>query len=375
MDGAVRVRAVLFRRPGAPLEVADVEVEEPGPHDVLVRMAAVGICGSDLHVVRGEWRRPTPMILGHEGSGIVEAVGSKVASVRPGDPIVLSWAPACGECAACRRRRRTACLPLREAIRQGTLPDGTTRLRVDGKTVYRMTTVGALAEHVLVPESAVLPLPAEIALDQAALLGCAALTGVGAVRTSGRVGPGSSVVVIGTGAVGQFCVQGARLAGATTIVAIDPSAGRRELALAVGATAVGRPEDAPELVTRLTGEGADAVFEAVGSSETASAALALARPGGFACLVGMPAAGARLDLDPLEFVNREKLLTGSVYGSEDPADALPGLLDEVRRGGLRLAPLVGPRFPLEQVGDAIEAALAASAGRVLITMQHHLKQG
>ncbi len=169
-------------------------------------MAAVGVCGSDLHVVRGEWRRPVPMILGHEGAGTVEAVGAGVESVRPGERVVLSWAPACGECAACAQGRRTACLRLREAIGKGTLLDGTTRLRRGAETVYRMTTVGALAELVLVPARAVLPLGDAVPLDEAALLGCAALTGVGAVRNSGRVGAGSSVVVVGAGGVGQFCV-------------------------------------------------------------------------------------------------------------------------------------------------------------------------
>lgn len=363
------MRAALFREPGAPLEVREVELDGPGPRDVVVRMVAVGVCGSDLHVVRGEWRRSVPMILGHEGSGIVESVGSEVVSVQPGDPVVLSWAPACGACAACRRGRRTACLPLREAIGKGTLPDGTTRLRIGDETVYRMTTVGALAELVLVPETAVLPLPDGVPLEQAALLGCAALTGVGAVRNSGWVGPGSSVVVIGAGGVGQFCVQGARLAGAATIVAVDPSPVRRGLALAAGATHVAAPEAVGELIGELTDEGVDAAFEAVGSASTAEAALALARPGGFACLVGMPAGGARLDLDPLEFVNREKLLTGSVYGSEDPVAALPRLLEDVAGGELRLAPLLGPSYPLERADDAIQAALSAGTARVLVTMQ------
>ena len=158
----MRTRAALFRSPDAPLEVREIEVEEPGPGDVLVRMAAVGVCGSDLHVVKGEWPRPTPMILGHEGAGIVESVGDGVEDLAPGDPVVLSWAPACGECDACRHGRTTACTTLRAAIGKGAMLDGTTRLRLDGETVYRMTTVGALAEHVLVPESAALELPPDV---------------------------------------------------------------------------------------------------------------------------------------------------------------------------------------------------------------------
>lgn len=362
------MRAALFHEPGRPLEIAEVEVDGPGPHDVVVRMATVGVCGSDLHVVRGEWRRPTPMILGHEGSGTVEQVGSAVERVRPGDRVILSWAPACGTCTACLQGRPTACLPLREAIGKGTLPDGTTRLRRRGETVYRMATVGALAELALVPESAILPLPDAIPFAEAALLGCAALTGVGAVGASGRVGPGSTVAVVGTGGVGQFCVQGARLAGATTILAVDPNEGRRDLARTVGATHAVHPDDAHALVAEVAGGGVDATFEAVGSPDTAALALALTRPGGYACLVGMPPTGARLDLDPLELVNREKTLTGSVYGSQDPRLAIGGLLRAVADGQVELAPLLGPAYPLAQADEAIRASLAGPPGRVLVTV-------
>jgi S-(hydroxymethyl)glutathione dehydrogenase/alcohol dehydrogenase len=362
----VLTRAALFREPGRPLTVEEVELERPGPHDVLVRMAAVGICGSDLHVVRGEWRRPAPMILGHEGAGVVEAVGAEVDGIAPRDRVVLSWAPSCGECGPCRSGRRTACLPLREAIGKGTLPDGTTRLSLNGETVYRMTTVGALAEYVLAPAAAVLPLPDAISLDEAALIGCAALTGVGAVRNAAPVAAGASVAVVGAGGVGQFIVQAARVAGASTIVAVDPVEGRREQALRLGATSAAPPADAETLVAELTADGVDVAFEAVGSPETEALALQLARPGGTACLVGMPAAGARLDLDPFEIVNREKTLTGSVYGSDDPAHALPGLLADVEAGRIELGSLVGPSFPLEQVNEAIEASLAGVPGRVLV---------
>jgi S-(hydroxymethyl)glutathione dehydrogenase/alcohol dehydrogenase len=365
----LKTRAALFRELGRPLEVAEVELEEPGAGDVLLRTAAVGVCGSDLHVVRGEWPRPTPMILGHEGSGIVEAIGPEVEGIRPGDRAVISWAPSCGSCGPCRRGRTTACLPLREAIGKGTLPDGSTRLRYGGETVYRMTTVGALAERVLIPASAVLPLPESVPLDQAALLGCAALTGVGAVVNAAPVEPGSAVVVIGAGGVGQFVVQAARLARASAIVAIDPLETRRAQALRLGATAAVGPGEAAGLVAELTEDGADAVFEAVGSPATQALAVELIRPGGVACLVGLPAAGARLDLDPFDLVNREKTVTGSIYGSEDPHAALPALLAHVAAGRIELEGMLGPSFQLDQVNDAIEASLAGTAGRVLVRME------
>jgi S-(hydroxymethyl)glutathione dehydrogenase/alcohol dehydrogenase len=304
------------------------------------------------------------MVLGHEGAGVVEAVGSEVDGLAAGDRVILSWAPSCGECGPCLAGRTTACLPLRAGIAAGTLPDGTTRLSADGETIYRMTAVGALAERVVMPARGVLKLTHELPAAEAALLGCAALTGIGATRD---VPEGGVAVVIGAGGVGQFCVQGARLHGARAIVAVDPLPARRALARAVGATHDCDPADLQELLARLAPDGADCALEAVGSPATAALALASVRPGGRATLVGMPPSGARLDLDPAEFTNREKVLTGTVYGSGDPAAALPALLAEVAAGRVLLTPLVGPVFPLERVDEAIRAALAGEPGRVIVT--------
>jgi|KBSMisStandDraft_5_1062788.scaffolds.fasta_scaffold02384_14 Zn-dependent alcohol dehydrogenase len=359
----MRVRAALFEAPGVPLVVREIDLEGPGPGDALVRIDAVGICGSDLHVVKGEWVRPRPMVLGHEGAGVVEALGADVEGLEPGDRVILSWAPACGECGPCLAGRTTACLPLRAGIGAGTLPDGTTRLSDEGETIYRMTAVGALAERVVMPASGVLKLTHDLPADEAALLGCAALTGIGAAR---GVTAGDVVVVIGAGGVGQFCVQGSRLRGASAIVSVDPLPARRALARAVGATHDCDPSDLAELLAGLAPDGADCALEAVGSPATAALALASVRPGGRATLVGMPPAGARLDLDPAEFTNREKVLTGTVYGSGDPADALPSLLADVAAGRVLLTPLVGPTFPLERAEEAIQAALAGEPGRVIV---------
>jgi S-(hydroxymethyl)glutathione dehydrogenase/alcohol dehydrogenase len=356
----VKTRAALFRAPGRALELRDVELEEPGPGDVLVRMAATGICGSDLHLVRGEWTRPTPMVLGHEGAGVVEAAGADVRGLEPGDRVVLSWAPSCGECGPCRYGRPVACAPLRAGIAAGTLPDGTTRMTVDGAPVYRMTAIGALAERIVVPARAALPLPDDVPLEQAALIGCAALTGVGAVLNRARVREGAAVLVVGAGGVGQFVVQGARIAGAARIVVVDPLEGRRAQALRLGATAAASPDE-------VEGE-FDVAFDAVGGAETFELALRSARGGGTVVAVGMAPAGARLELDPGQLTNEEKVLTGSLYGSEDPAVALPALLDHVRAGRLELASLVGPSFPLEQAEEAVQASLAGSPGRVLVMM-------
>ena len=349
------------------LETRELELEEPQAGEVLVRMVAVGVCGTDLHSYKGEWTRPTPIVLGHEGAGIVEGVGADVDRVREGDRIVLSWAPACGECGACRRGRPAACGPLSSAIGRGTLLDGRTGISLDGETVYRGTATGALAEHVVVSAEAAMPLGDEVPLEHAALLGCAALTGVGAVLNAARPEPGFTALVIGAGGVGQFLVQGARIAGAREILAVDPVEGRRAQALAFGATRACAPEDVREAVRELDPEGVDYAFDAVGAPATTALALRWTRGGGTAVIVGLPAAGEKLELDSLDFTNREKTLTGTIYGSEDPAVMLPRLLELVRDGQLELASLVGPSFPLDRADDAFRASLAGEPGRVLVT--------
>jgi S-(hydroxymethyl)glutathione dehydrogenase/alcohol dehydrogenase len=362
----VKSTAAVFRGPGIPLEVREIDLDEPGPRDVLVRIKAVGICGTDLHSTRGEWNRPTPIVLGHEGAGVVERVGDEVESVRPGDEVVLSWAPACGDCADCRRGRPAACINLHRAIGAGTLVDGTTGMSLDGETLYRGTTTGAMSERLVVSERVALPTGGDVPLEEAALLGCAALTGVGAVLFAARAEPGGVALVVGAGGVGQFCVQGARIAGAETIVCVDPLPARLELVRQLGATHVTAPDGVKELMREIAPDGADHAFDAVGNPETSALALRFTRSGGTCVIVGLPAAGARLDLDPAEFNRREKFLTGTMYGSEDPAVALPVLLGHVRSGRLRLRELLGQTYPLEQVNQAFEAALAGSPGRVLI---------
>jgi S-(hydroxymethyl)glutathione dehydrogenase / alcohol dehydrogenase len=339
---------------------------EPRPHEVLVRMEAVGICGTDLHVIKGEWDRPTPMVLGHEGAGVVEAVGADVRDLAAGDAVVLSWAPSCGHCADCRRGRPAACIELQRAIGAGTLPDGTTGMTADDEVVFRGTATGALAERITVGADVALPLGDGIPLEHAALLGCAALTGVGAVLFQGRPERGAVVLVIGAGGVGQFCVQGARIAGSAVIVCVDPVESRLEQARLLGATHTATPETLKPTMRNAARDGVDVAFDAVGSPETTALALRWTRNAGRAVVVGLPAAGERLDLDPAEFVRREKELTGSMYGSEDPRRSLPILLKYVRSGALQLERMVGPTFSLADVNAAIDASLAGAPGRVIV---------
>lgn len=362
----METRAALFHAVGKPLTVETVELEPLEPHEVLVRMVAAGVCGTDLHQVKGEFQRPVPMVLGHEGAGVVVETGSAVRRVASGDEVVLSWAPSCGACDDCRRHRPAACTTLHQAIGAGTLVGGRTGISWRGRTVYRGTATGCFAEHVVVDELVALPLGGAVPLEHAALLGCAALTGVGAVLFAARVTEGSSVLVIGAGAVGQFVVQGARIAGAMTIVVADPVEARRAQALELGATHTSAPEALGELLERVAPNGVDAAFDVVGDPAVSETALRLTRSQGTTVLVGLPPTGSRLDLDPALFLRREKWLTGTMYGSEDPAVALAVLLGHVASGALRLDALIGPSFPLDEIDAAVQASLAGAAGRVIV---------
>ena len=363
----MKTRAAVMFEPGR-LDVRELELEELQPGEVLVRMSAVGVCGTDLHSYKGEWNRPTPIVLGHEGAGIVEEVGADVEGVRAGDRVVLSWAPALrrvrrvpprtGRPPAARSRARSGrarCSAAAPGSRSTARPSIAARRPARSPIASPSTRARRMA------------LGDDVPLEHAALLGCAALTGVGAVLNAARPEPGFTAFVIGAGGVGQFVVQGARIAGAGAILVVDPVEARREQALALGATAACAPDDVREAMRELDPEGVDYAFDAVGAPETTGLALRWTRGGGTAVVVGLPAAGARLDLDPLDFTNREKTLTGTIYGSEHPAVALPQLLELVRTGELELASLVGPSFPLERADDAFRASLAGEPGRVLVT--------
>ncbi len=359
-------RAAVFHGVGEPFTVEEIVLREPRAHEVLVRMDTVGICGTDLHQVKGEFRRPTPMVLGHEGAGVVVGVGESVTLVAPGDDVVLSWAPSCGVCGDCRRGRPAACTRLHAAIGAGTLVDGSTGMAWRAQPVYRGTATGCLAQHVVVEERVALPLHGRVPLDQAALLGCAALTGVGSALFAARMTPGSSALVIGAGAVGIFVAQGARIAGAEVVAVVDPVEERRARALLLGATHVAHPGEIGDVLHEVLPEGADYAFDAVGTAATAALALDLARSHGTVVLVGIPPVGTRLDLDPGLFLRREKWLTGTMYGSEDPAVALPILLDHVAAGRLELAPLLGSVHALDDIQAAVDESLAGAPGRVLV---------
>jgi S-(hydroxymethyl)glutathione dehydrogenase / alcohol dehydrogenase len=363
------IRAAVFGGPGQPVRVTDVELAAPRAGEVEVAVAAAGVCHSDLHVVRGEWQHPLPVVLGHEGSGIVAAVGPGVTSLSPGDHVVLSWVPACGRCRYCRLGRPAQCQPAAEVIAPGgVLYDGTSRLRAGGEPAYHYLGVSSFAERVVVPESGAIRVRPDAPLEIAALVGCAVATGVGAVRNTAGVPPGATVAVIGCGGVGLSCVQGARLAGAARIVAVDVVAEKLAVARQLGATeavhADGRPVVAA--LRALVPEGLDYVFDAIGKIETTEQAIAALGLGGSAVVVGLPPSGQQARFDPLALAEAGRRILGCNYGSITPQRDIPDLVDLVMSGDLDLESMVSARRPLAEAAGALADLASGRALRQLL---------
>ncbi len=363
------MRAAVFRGTGQPIEVREVDLAAPGPEEVEVAIAAAGVCHSDLHQVRGEWPHRTPVVLGHEGSGVVTAVGSDVTDLAVGDHVVLSWVPSCGTCRYCRAGRPAQCKVSAEVIAVGgTMFDGTPRLTVDGAPCYHYLGVSSYAERAVVPASGAIKVRADAPLDVIALVGCAVATGVGAVRNTAQVWPGATVAVIGCGGVGLSCVQGARLAGARRIVAVDLVPAKLELAERLGATdrIDASAGDVVAELTRLVPEGLDFVFDAIGAVTTTEQAIAALGMGGAAVVVGLPASGARASFEPLSLAEGDRRILGSNYGSCVPHRDIPDLVDRYMSGDLDLDAMVSARRPLEEAAAALEDLAGGSVLRQLL---------
>ncbi|HWF57809.1 MAG TPA: Zn-dependent alcohol dehydrogenase [Candidatus Dormibacteraeota bacterium] len=357
------VRAAVLREIGAPLRVEEISLGEPGPGQVRVRMVATGVCHSDLSLARGTLTQAVPAVLGHEGAGVVAAVGEGVNSVRAGDAVLLNWAPACRRCWWCEHGEPYLCA---RATEGGATPYA--RLG-DGTPLFAGLGVAAFATETLVAESACIPVPGDIDLQEAALLGCAALTGVGAVLHAAVVQPGDSVAVIGLGGVGLCAVQGARLAGAGPILAIDPSPDKAGLARRLGATDVLEPGgDIARRVRALTeGRGVDHAIECVGRAATIRMAWSVTRRGGQATVVGLGPRDDTLTFNALEVAHFARTLRGSMYGNTDPAVDIPTMLEHVRAGRLDLGALVSARITLDDLEPAFAEMSAGRGARSLIT--------
>jgi S-(hydroxymethyl)glutathione dehydrogenase/alcohol dehydrogenase len=364
----MRIHAAILWEQGHALSVEPAELDAPGPDEVLVEIKAAGVCHSDLHPARGEWPIKTPLVLGHEGAGIVREVGTSVTKVRPGDHVVLCWAPACGVCPPCREGRAALCDRAEKTNFRNRLPSGAARLHARDRDVSPFLGTACFADSVVVAEDGAIPVPRDVPFDALATLGCAVITGVGAVTNAAQVPAGARVVVIGVGGVGLNIVQGARIAGCEQIIAID----RRPIPLAIseqfGAThTLEASDDAAKAVRDLTaGRGADFVFDSVGSPATLTTALNCTRKGGAVVLTGLSRADSQGSIAMFPFVMQEKRLLGSVYGSGQPARDIPRLVSLFQEGKLKLRELVSRTYALDGINDALDALAASDGARGVI---------
>lgn len=365
----MRMQAAVLWEPGLPVDVREVELEPPRAGEVLVRMAACGVCASDLHVIDGDLPEPLPLVLGHEAAGVVVEVGPGVDRPAEGDHVVLALVPSCGECGSCRRGRRNFCELGATMAATGTLADGTSRLSAGGRRLHHFNSVSSFAEYAVVPQSVAVPIRKDVPLDVAALVGCAVLTGYGGVFRTAGVEEGASVAVWGCGGVGLNVVQAARLAGARPIVALDTRPEKLRLAERLGATQA--VEAAPETDTAAVvrelagGDGVDYAFEAIGRAATIREAWDALRPGGTAVVLGLPPKGSTLTVDTWGFIN-EKTLKGSLLGSADVGEDVPRIVDLYAAGELNLDDLVSARLGLADLPVAFERLRRGDALRQLV---------
>lgn len=363
------MKAIVFRDPATPIEYVDVDLAGPKPGEVRVRIAAAGVCHSDLHVKRGEWDAPAPLVMGHEGSGVVTELGEGVTTLAVGDHVVLSWVPPCGECRYCRSGHEARCQKVATVVAPlGTLFDGTSRLSRHGEVVHHYLGVSSFAEEVVVPASGAVKVREDAPLDVIALVGCAVATGVGAVLNTAAVEPGASVAVIGCGGVGLNVIQGAKLAGASRIIAIDVRDDKTKMAVQFGATdrinaAAG---DAEEQLRELIPDGVDYAFDAFGHTGTTEQAIRMLGLGGAAVVVGLPPTGAKASFEPLVLAEADQRILGSNYGSVRPSIDIPALVDRYMDGQLKLDALVWASRPLGEAAAAFDDLESGEALRTLL---------
>ncbi len=354
--------AVLYEQK-KPLVVDEIEIEEPHAGEVLVRMAAAGVCHSDLHVLDGLWPAPLPLVMGHEGAGIVERVGAGVTLVAPGDHVIFSWAPSCGVCRNCVAGRPYLCA----AGPVMTMKDGTTRFYKGDQRMYHQTAVSAFSEYSVTHETALVKIRDDMPLEKAALIGCGVMTGFGAVMNTAKVSIGSSVAVFGCGGVGLSVIQAASMAGAYPIIAIDVLDKKLEMAKRLGASHFinSTNEDVAQRVMEINGRGVDFAFEAIGIPEVVSKAFDITDPAGTTLMVGMPPAGVMVPVNSVGLLFG-KTLKGAYYGSTRFRIDMPMLVDLYMAGKLNLDEMVTKTYPLSQINDAVEALRRGEVARSVI---------
>jgi S-(hydroxymethyl)glutathione dehydrogenase / alcohol dehydrogenase len=357
--------AVLNSIPGQ-LDIEDIDIGTPGPREVLIRTAAAGLCHSDLHFMEGKYSFPCPAVLGHESAGVVEAVGSMVHYVEPGDHVITCLSAFCGHCSQCTDGHLSLCEnKATELVRQ---PGEPPRLsRAGGETVNQYLHLSSFAEQMLIHEQALVKIDRDMPLDKASLIGCGVTTGLGAVFRTARVSPGETVAVIGCGGIGLSAVQGARIAGANRIIAIDMSESKLELAQQLGATHVvnASSDDPVAAVKDLTGGGVHHSFEAVGLKQTAEQAYEMLRHGGQATVIGMIPVGTKIEIHGPELLY-EKTLTGSNMGSNQFRTDMPRFVDMYLDGRLHLDEMVSKTITLDEINDGFADMKTGNVARSVI---------
>lgn len=359
----MKFRAAVLNAVGGPLTIDELEMQPLAPRDVLVRVRASGLCHTDLEAIQGTLSYPLPIVLGHEGAGVVEAVGAEVTQVRPGDHVILSWNPHCGHCFYCENDQPILCEPFTRHQPRGRLLDGTTRMLRDGAPVHHYSVTSTHAQFTVVPESGAIPVPKEIPFDRACIIGCGVMTGVGAVVRKARLAAGASVVVIGCGAVGLNALQGARLVGAGRIIAVDVGGEKLERARRFGATDTidATEADTVQVVKSLTeGRGADCVIEAAGRSQVFRLAGEAVRPGGQVIWLGKVNVDEEVSFRWGSLMGERRIVRSS-YGDARPRRDFPWLANEYLRGHLMLDELITRRIRLDEINDGF-ASLARGEG-------------
>ncbi len=366
----MQMQAAILTEPNTPFRIETVTLDPPKAGEVLVKMAASGVCRSDWRVAIGTAPKPMPIVTGHEGAGVVEAIGPSVTKLRAGDHVTLTWAPICGDCFYCQRGKPNLCAAFRPAIASGLMDDGTARIHWRGEPVYILAGLGSFAEYALVREASCVPIGRDLPFDIAALVGCAVATGVGAAMYTAGLRAGESVAVFGAGGIGLNIIHGAQLCGAQTIIAIDASAAKAALAKQFGATH-SLPSDERTLarIQALTdGRGVDRAFEAVGIPALQERALEAIRPGGTLTLVGTAPDGSASNLPGAVITRTEKVIRGCSYGSVNPQRDIPLLLDLYAAGRLKLDRLITRRYRLGDINQAYADLLSGELARGIIVL-------
>ena len=364
----MKIQAVVLDAKNRPFQLETVDLAEPREGEVLVKIAAAGVCRSDWQLVTGSTEHPLPVVPGHEGAGRIVSVGPSVRSLATGDLVTLNWAPACGHCFYCQNQKPNLCSTYLEPIWAGTLLDGTTRLTRGSQPLYHYCGLAAFAEYAVVPEASCVKMDPRLDPAVAALIGCSVATGVGAVLNTAQVPAGSLVAVFGAGGVGLNIVMAAHMAGAARILVVDPEPSRQQLATDCGATDIipAESDTASSIRAVCDGRGADFVFEAVGRPEVQQQCIEAARPGGTIVLAGLAPMNSRTEFGAAALTRQEKRIIGSYYGSTLPARDFPLYGQYCLEGKLALDRLISRTYPIERVNEAYDDMLNARIARGIL---------